>query len=53
VFSEFAGRGSATRWLVIIGSLTMILGAVAISSAVAPKGVLLDAQGVSEQPDFF
>jgi drug/metabolite transporter (DMT)-like permease len=38
VFSEFAGRGSATQWLVIIGSLTMILGAVAISSAVAPKG---------------
>jgi len=38
VFSEFAGRGRVTQWRVIIGSLTMILGAVAISSAVAPEG---------------
>jgi len=38
VFSEFAGQGSVTRWQVIFGSATMILGAVAISSAVAPEG---------------
>ncbi len=38
VFGEFAGRGSSTQWLVILGSVTMILGAVAISSAVAPEG---------------
>jgi glucose uptake protein GlcU len=38
VFGEFAGRVSSAQWLVIIGSVTMILGAVAISSAVAPEG---------------
>jgi drug/metabolite transporter (DMT)-like permease len=37
VFGEFAARGSAARWLVMVGSVTMILGAVAISSAVAPE----------------
>jgi glucose uptake protein GlcU len=38
VFGEFAGRGSSAQSLVIVGSATMILGAVAISSAVAPEG---------------
>jgi glucose uptake protein GlcU len=38
VFGEFAGRGHSAQWLVIVGSVTMILGAVAISSAVAPEG---------------
>ena len=37
VFGEFAGRGSWAQSLVIVGSITMILGAVAISSAVAPE----------------
>ena len=36
VFGELAGRGGETQLLVIIGSVVMILGAVAISSAVAP-----------------
>ncbi|MFH1619176.1 MAG: GRP family sugar transporter [bacterium] len=35
VFGELAGQGNMTRLLVICGSLIMILGAVAISSAVA------------------
>lgn len=38
VFGEFAGRGSSAQWLVIVGSATMVLGAAAISSAVAPEG---------------
>jgi len=38
VFGEFAGRGRSAQSLVIVGSVTMILGAVAISSAVAPEG---------------
>lgn len=38
VFGEFAGRGGSAQSLVIVGSATMILGAVAISSAVAPEG---------------
>jgi drug/metabolite transporter (DMT)-like permease len=38
VFGEFTGHGRSTQWLVIVGSVTMILGAVAISSAVAPEG---------------
>jgi hypothetical protein len=38
VFGEFAERSGATQWLVVTGSVTMILGAVAISSAVAPEG---------------
>ncbi len=37
VFGEFAGRGTTTQGLVIVGSVTMILGAVAISSAIAPR----------------
>lgn len=36
VFGEFGGSGSATRWLVLAGSMTMIVGAVAISMAAAP-----------------
>jgi drug/metabolite transporter (DMT)-like permease len=36
VFGELAGRGGGTQGLVIAGSVVMILGAVAISSAVAP-----------------
>jgi hypothetical protein len=44
VFGEFAGRGRATEWLVIIGSVIMILGAVAISSAVAPEGEQVSTQ---------
>ena len=36
-FGEFAGRGSATLGLVVVGSVTMILGAVAISMAAAPR----------------
>ena len=36
-FGEFAGRGGATSWLVVAGSIIMILGAVAISVAAAPK----------------
>lgn len=36
VFGEFAGNGSSTRWLVLVGSVIMILGAVAISMAAAP-----------------
>jgi glucose uptake protein GlcU len=38
VFGEFANRGRSAQWLVISGSVTMILGAVAIASAVAPEG---------------
>jgi drug/metabolite transporter (DMT)-like permease len=38
VFGEFVGRGNWAQGLVIVGSVTMILGAVAISSAVAPEG---------------
>ncbi|MBS1825645.1 MAG: EamA family transporter [Acidobacteria bacterium] len=37
VFGEFAGQGSGTITLVIIGSLIMIAGAVAISMAEAPE----------------
>lgn len=36
VFGELAGRSSQTQTLVIAGSVVMILGAVSISSAVAP-----------------
>jgi len=35
VFGELSGQGGATKLLVVAGSLVMILGAVAISSAVA------------------
>jgi glucose uptake protein GlcU len=38
VFGEFVGRGRSAQWMVIVGSLIMILGAVAISIAVAPQG---------------
>ena len=38
VFGEFTGRGRSAQWLVIVGSVIMILGAVAISSAAAPEG---------------
>lgn len=38
VFSEFAGRGKSVLELVVAGSVVMILGAAAISSAVAPEG---------------
>ena len=44
VFREFAERSSATQSLVIAGSLIMILGAVAISSAVAPEGEQVSTQ---------
>lgn len=37
VFGEFAGQGSGTITLVIVGSLIMIAGAVAISMAEAPE----------------
>lgn len=36
VFGELAGRSRQTQTLVMVGSVVMILGAVAISSAVAP-----------------
>jgi drug/metabolite transporter (DMT)-like permease len=36
VFGEFAGDASSTRWLILVGSVTMILGAAAISMAAAP-----------------
>ena len=36
VFGELSGRSSQTQVLVVAGSLVMIVGAVAISSAVAP-----------------
>lgn len=36
VFGELAGRGGSTQALAVTGSVVMILGAVAISSAVAP-----------------
>jgi drug/metabolite transporter (DMT)-like permease len=38
VFGELAGFGKAAQVQVIVGSLIMVLGAVAISSAVAPEG---------------
>ena len=38
VFGELAGRGTAVQGLVIAGSLAMIAGAVAISTAEAPAG---------------
>jgi drug/metabolite transporter (DMT)-like permease len=44
VFGEFAGNGGATRWLVLVGSVIMILGAAAISMAAAP-----DAEQASTQ----
>ncbi|MGO9275349.1 MAG: EamA family transporter [Terriglobia bacterium] len=44
VFGEFARRGGTTTWLVVAGSVTMILGAVAISSAVAPEGERVSTQ---------
>lgn len=37
VFGELAGMGGSTKALVIAGSLIMILGAVAISTAIAPE----------------
>lgn len=37
VFGELAGQGSTTQILVVAGSVVMILGAVAISSAEAPE----------------
>lgn len=36
VFSELTGRGTAAQVMVVAGSLVMILGALAISSAAAP-----------------
>jgi hypothetical protein len=38
VFGELTGKGGAAQALIISGSLLMIAGAVAISSAVAPEG---------------
>ena len=38
VFGELAGQPASTRTLVIVGSVVMILGALAISTAVAPAG---------------
>jgi drug/metabolite transporter (DMT)-like permease len=38
VFGELARRGGTTTWLVVSGSVIMVLGAAAISSAVAPEG---------------
>jgi drug/metabolite transporter (DMT)-like permease len=37
VFREFYGRSHAAMWLVVVGSVTMILGAGAISTAAAPE----------------
>ncbi len=37
VFGEFAGRGASTQTLIVVGSLIMIAGAVAISMAEAPE----------------
>jgi glucose uptake protein GlcU len=36
VFGELAGAGTSTRTMVVAGSVVMILGAISISSAVAP-----------------
>jgi drug/metabolite transporter (DMT)-like permease len=36
VFGELSGRGGSAQALVVVGSVTMILGALAISAAVAP-----------------
>lgn len=44
VFSEFAGRGRSVLSLVLAGSIVMILGAAAISSAAAPKGEQISTQ---------
>jgi drug/metabolite transporter (DMT)-like permease len=38
VFGEFYGRNHAAVWLVVAGSVTMIAGAGAISTAAAPEG---------------
>ena len=38
VFGEFYGRNYAAVWLVVAGSVTMIVGAGAISTAAAPEG---------------
>jgi len=38
VFGEFTRRGGTTTWVALVGSATMVLGALAISSAVAPEG---------------
>ena len=38
VFGELAGQGSSTRGRILIGSLLMIVGALGISTAVAPVG---------------
>ena len=35
VFREFYGRSDAAMWLVLVGSVTMVLGAGAISTAAA------------------
>jgi drug/metabolite transporter (DMT)-like permease len=44
VFGEFAGRGSSVLTLVLGGSVVMILGAAAISSAAAPEGEQIATQ---------
>ena len=36
VFGELSGRGGSTQALVVVGSVTMVLGALAISVAIAP-----------------
>ncbi len=44
VFSEFAGHGRLTLMMVVAGSVAMILGAAAISSAAAPEGEQVSTQ---------
>ncbi len=44
VFSEFAGHGRVTLDMVVAGSVAMILGAIAISSAAAPQGEQVSTQ---------
>jgi glucose uptake protein GlcU len=49
VFGELAGQSASTRVLVIVGSLVMILGALAISTAVAPAGEQAARQAAVER----
>ena len=44
VFGELARRGGTTTWLVVGGSVAMVLGAAAISNAVAPEGERVSTQ---------
>ncbi len=49
VFGELAGSSGETKALVIVGSLIMIAGAIAISSAVAPAGEQASRQRAIER----